>query len=468
MLRRSSILSLFSVLIALMLSIAGACTSRGAKGDSESQDEKRFPDTLRVGTLYSPMSYFLYREMPMGYDYDLVMKLAADKGFEVDLQVAPSLNRLLEMLDSGLVDLAAYEIPITGEYKSRVLACGTERITSQVLVQPSKGKNERISDVTELIGKDVYVEADSKYHYRMLNLDEELGGGINIHPIARDTLISEDLIEMVSTGEIPLTVVDGDIAMLNKTYYRNLDISLEVSFPQRSSWGVAPGNEWLADSISEWFEGESPRNTQAALLRRYFEMGKIEESSGRYYPNLNSGKISPYDGLFKKYSNPIGWDWRLMASQGYAESQFDSTVVSWAGAKGIMQIMPGSARAYGVSEADMTKNEVSVSTAAKIIKTLDDRLATKVEDPEERKKFVVAAYNSGLAHILDAIALAEKYGYDPKIWKGNVAEALLLKSKPEYYNDEVCRYGYFRGRQTYEYVQKVFSFYDRAKKKIKL
>ena len=91
-----------------------------------------------------------------------------------------------------------------------------------------------------------------------------------------------------------------------------------------------------------------------------------------------------------------------------------------------------------------------------------------VEDPQERLKFVIGAYNSGIGHIYDAIALAKKYGKNPQIWDGNVAEAVLMKTKPEYYNDPVCKYGYFRGSQTYDYVNDVMEFYNKSKRHIPL
>lgn len=401
----------------------------------------------------------------MGYDYDLVSRLAADKGMVLDLQVAPSLAQVVEMLDSGLIDLIAYEVPVTGEYRNRVIACGLENITHQVLVQPKK-PDSLITDVTQLVGRQVYVEKDSKYHHRMENLNQELGGGIIIKPIDRDTLIGEDLIEMVSNGEIPLTVIDSDIAKLNKTYYRDLDITMEVSFPQRSAWGVAPDKEWLADSINAWISSEKPRSARASLLKRYFELSKVDDRPQTFTIDLSRGYVSPFDDLFRRYAAEIGWDWRLIASQGYAESRFDSTQVSWAGARGVMQIMPRTARAYGLEGDEITVNANSIATAVKIISTLEKSLARKVADPVERRKFVVAAYNSGLAHILDAIALAEKTGANPGVWDGNVAQTLLLKSKPEYYNDPVCKYGYFRGRQTVDYVKKVYGVYENIKSKI--
>ncbi|MCH5318507.1 MAG: transporter substrate-binding domain-containing protein [Paramuribaculum sp.] len=455
------------VLSALALLFSYACGSGNSSADRSENVRHTFPDTLRVGTLYSPLSYYLYREEPMGYDYDLALTLAEDKGSVLKLEVASNLGALLEMLDSGKIDIAAYEIPITGENRSRAVPCGIERVTSQVLVQPKKKNQQLITDVTQLVGKDVFVEAGSKYHYRMLNLNDELGGGVNIHPVDRDTLITEEMIAMVSKGEIPLTVVDSDIAELNATYYPDLDITLQVSFPQRAAWAVAPGKEWLADSVDKWFEAEIPRNIQKNLLKRYFEISKREAGNEVAYPDFRSGRISPFDSLFRRSAAQIGWDWRLLAAMGYMESKFNPDVVSWAGAKGIMQIMPQTAIGYGVSPELLTDNGLSIATAAKIIASQEKKFEPLVPDPEERKKFIVAAYNSGAAHILDAIALAGKYGYDPTVWDGNVELALMLKANPEYYNDPVCKYGYFRGNQTFEYVRKVFAFYQRAISKIK-
>ena len=228
--------------------------------------------------------------------------------------------------------------------------------------------------------------------------------------------------------------------------------------------GVSPSKLWLADSINQWMNQEQPKKTQSWLLKRYFELSKNEFSFSNF--KFKDGRISPYDNLLKKYAKEIDWDWRLLAAQAFTESHFDTTVVSWAGARGIMQIMPSTARAYGLTDDKMANPEASISTAVKIIKSLDKSLSKYVPDKNERLKFIIAAYNSGIAHVYDAIALAKKYGKNPQIWDGNVAESILMKSKPEYYNDEVCKYGYFRGRQTVAYVKKVMDFYDRCKHEI--
>ena len=94
-----------------------------------------------------------------------------------------------------------------------------------------------------------------------------------------------------------------------------------------------------------------------------------------------------------------------------------------------------------------------------LIGKLNESLKKRIKNPKERIKFVVASYNSGLGHISDAIALAEKYGLDPELWEGNVSEAVLWKSKPKYFNDPVVRNGYFRGRETVDFVDKVLTAY---------
>ena len=269
---------------------------------------------------------------------------------------------------------------------------------------------------------------------------------------------------MVASGVIPLTVVDNDIAQINKTYYPNLDVSLALSFPQRSTWAVDLRDAWLGDSINSWLKEDKPRAAQEGLLRRYFELSKGKSTTkAEDKIDFSNGNISPFDHFFKKYARDINYDWRLFASQGFIESRFDTTKVSWAGARGIMQIMPATAVAYGTTAEDIEEPEEAIKTASLILGDLDRNLTKSVPNSHERWKFVLAAYNAGLAHVFDAIALAKKFGYVPDVWDGNVAACMMLKSSPEYYNDPVCRFGYARGKETVDYVENVVEFYTRCK-----
>lgn len=450
----------------LMLTLAvAACAGHsdqtGTGGEVADGDvrECAMPDTLRVGTLYSPTSFFIYRGDSLGYDYDLACRFAADSKLPVTFTVAKTLPQLMEMAHDGEIDLIAYEVPITAEYADKLLPCGYENVTTQVLVQKA-GTDSLITDVTQLIGRDVYVEADSKYYHRMVNLNNELGGGINIIPIKSDTIVTEDLIDMVAGGDLPLTVADSDVAQLNGTYYANLDYTLAISLEQRAAWAVDPTNRCLADSIDSWMTQADPSTAQKELLKRYFQLAKI---AGNPYTNIDftDGSISKYDNIFRRYASGIGWDWRMLAAQAYTESRFNPKARSFAGARGLMQIMPRTGRAYGLRNAN--DPEQSVRAAVSLLADLDRQLEPKVPDPNERLKFVLASYNGGIGHVFDAIRLAEKHGLDPQKWDGNVAEAALMLANPTYYNDTVVKYGYLRGRETTDYVDRILRFYDVGK-----
>lgn len=454
------------ILASIILSQGFSC-SLGNKSQTE---EYRLPDTLRVGTLYSPTSIFFFRGDTLGYEYERISNFAKDKGIATKFVVARNIDAMIAMLDSGSIDVIAFEIPATTEYKERVLNCGTENITHQVLVQ--KKSDNPITDVTQLVGKEVYVEKNSKYESRLHNLDEEIGGGIIIRTISGDSLNTEDLISLVAEGKIQFTVIDSDIAQLNRTYYNNIDIDLPISFPQKASWAVRLGDTNLADSINVWSRQSSSKAEYKKVLKRYFELSKSNDYTGTQseyldpikMPTHKKGKLSEFDALFKENAKNINWDWRLLAAQAWIESRFDTTAVSWAGARGIMQIMPGTARAYNLNPSESANAAKNIRAATDCLKDINSHLSRYVPDKKERLKFIVAAYNSGVGHVIDAIALARKYGKNPHIWSGNVEETILWKSNPDFYNDEVCHYGYFRGRQTVSYVKKVFHQYELLKK----
>ena len=409
---------------------------------------------LRVLTLSSSTSYFIYKGEERGYEYELAKRLADDLGVELKIIVAHNMSQLTEMLLDSVGDLIAFDIPITGDTKTTLLHCGPERINAQVVVQSDK---DPISDVVELVGKDVYVERGSKYEERINNLNKELGGGINIHCINRDTIVTEDLIEMVSKGEIPFTLADETLARRNRTYYNNIDIYLPVSFPQRSQWAVRNDTPLLAQAIDEWTERNKDTEEIKAISQRYFESSKRHSSSTIL--SIAQGRISEYDEIFKSEAAKIGWDWRLLASIAYHESRFDPSVISWAGARGIMQLMPATAAAFGLGMDSIALPAPNVEAAVKSIKSLENSLQ-RINDQSERLKFIIAAYNCGIGHVFDALALADKYGKNTQLWYGEVEEAMLMKGNPAYFNDEVCRYGYFGGRQTTTYVREVMSLYD--------
>ena len=165
------------------------------------------------------------------------------------------------------------------------------------------------------------------------------------------------------------------------------------------------------------------------------------------------GVISHYDGFFMQYSRTIRWDWRLMAAQCYQESTFDPRATSFAGAKGLMQIMPSTADHLGLPREQMYDPEQNIAAAARYIAELE-RTFSDISDRRERINFVLSAYNGGVHHIRDAMALCQRDGRNSRQWV-HVREYVLKLAQPAYFNDPIVKYGYMRGTETADYVDKI-------------
>lgn len=454
-------------LLGICLLVCGllACGTSSERSD-ESSLKHDLPQIIDRGelvvlTVNGSTSYFNYRGEPMGFQYELAQQFASSLGVKLKLKVVKNTEELVRQLLDGEGDLIAYNLPVTNVLKDSVIYCGEANITHQVVVQ-RKGK-EALTDVTQLVGKEVYV-SPGKYQERLMNLDKELGGGIQIHTIAADSISEEELISWVAEGKIDYTVSTDELARINRTYYPNLNIGLAISFDQRASWAVRKSSPLLAQAADKWHKENINSPEFRASAKRYFELDK-HVPHGTIL-SLKDGRISHFDDLFRKYAKEIGWDWRLLASLAYVESNFNPKVVSWAGAKGLMQLMPATARSFGVPAGKEQDPEESVKAAVKYIAALQ-QVFDKIKEKDEQIKFVLAAYNAGVGHVTDAMALADKYGRNSSAWEHHVAHYMLLKSNEEFYQDPVCKNGYFRGTETYNFVKRVTTLAEDYRKKIK-
>ncbi|MBP3213910.1 MAG: transglycosylase SLT domain-containing protein [Bacteroidaceae bacterium] len=237
---------------------------------------------------------------------------------------------------------------------------------------------------------------------------------------------------------------------------------------QHAAWAVRKDSPLLSASLAQWMTTHQKDFFAYTTIR-------IQSAGGRTYtprrkvasPILNAsrGEISLYDGIFKRQALKCGWDWRLLAAQAYQESAFDPQAVSYMGAMGLMQLMPGTAREVGVAQADVFDPQSNVQGAVKYINKLNTHYAT-IADANERINFILAGYNAGAGHVDDARALARKYGKNPDVWLGNVDVFVLRMSQKEYYNQPEVRHGYFRGSETYDYVNSIRTRWSEYKKTI--
>lgn len=429
---------------------------------------------LRVSTTYSGTSYFLYRGRAMGFEYELLDRFAKYLDLEIEIHIANDIDNLIPNLNSGKVDLIAHGLTITQERQSQVSFTDYIYLTHQVLIQ-KKPDNWRqmklheidrflIKDAIELDQKTVSIRAESSYMQRLKNLTSEIGGTIHI-----DTLdgrfTTDEIIKKVVDGEIEYTIADDNIASIMASYYPILDINVPIGFSQRIAWATRSNSPELLNELNKWLSSFKRTVDYHEIYRKYFEDKRdFRRRSRSDYFSLNSNTISEYDELIKKRAAILNWDWRLLAAIIYQESQFDIRAKSWAGAGGLMQLMPITAEEMGVKNRFEAEDNLNGGT--KYLGIIYDRFE-EIVDEEQRIKFTLASYNCGYGHVRDAQRLAEKRGLNTTVWDNNVEEMIVALSKPKNYNDELVRFGYVRGIEPFNYVRQIFENYGRYKDFIK-
>lgn len=295
-----------------------------------------------------------------------------------------------------------------------------------------------------------------------------------------------DLDDIQHSGELIMATVSGPLTcydhhgrqlglqyMLCQRLANQLNVSLRVELCRDSAeiadklesgvidiaaWPT-PGNltvnsdkPELKKELQAWYKPEllsEVKKEEAFLLSSRSVKRRV------FSPMLDrhGGIISHYDQLFIAYARPIRWDWRLLAAQCYQESTFDPKATSWAGAKGLMQIMPGTADHLGLARSDMYDPEKNISAATRYLGELEHTFSD-IKDRQERTNFVLAAYNGGSHHVRDAMALCQRDGRNNHHWR-EVEPYILRLADPKYYNDPLVKHGYMRGSETVDYVQKI-------------
>lgn len=415
-------------------------------------------------------SYFIYKGEPMGFHFELLKKFADHLGVELEIITSNDIDEALGYLQDGKADVVAIGLSISADRQEMMRFTEPLMQSTEVLVQrkPDDWKeltadeisNDLVRNQLDLANKTVYVQKGSSYAQRLYNLERESGIEIGVIEVPYD---AEELARQVARGEIDYTVCDDYMTNTIGSLYPDLDLSTPVSFPQNIAWSVRKDStDNLLEELNSWIKGFKTTNEYAYLEHKYFKGTRSARMASSEYFATFTGKVSPYDDIIRSYSDSIGWDWRLMASLIYQESRFNPSVTSPRGAYGLMQVMPSTGKYFGY---DVTRSvENNIRAGASYIRMLDRMFSEWVPDPDERVKFILASYNAGHGHVLDAIKLAEKNGLDPGKWDNNVALFLERKSDPTVYGDPVVRNGRLRqGVAVNAYVADILNRYEHYK-----
>jgi len=404
---------------------------------------------LRVLIRNNATCYFEGPQGLAGFEYDLVKSFADHLDVKVRCVVTDSFNEMIPALLRGEADLIAAGFTVT-ENRMRRVAFGPPYMEVQQQVVGRRG-GPSPSDIGDLIGHPLWVNAGTSYEERLKELKSQYPG-LSWLPVSGYE--TEEILEMVWRGIIPLTIADSNIVAVNRRYYPQLRIHFAIQEGEQLAWAVHPQHNRLLAAVEHWFAQTSTSALLQKLKQHYYGHLKVFDYVDlvKYHRRLRH-RLPRYENYFKTAAGKHGLDWKLVAAQSYQESHWDPQAVSFTGVRGIMMLTQDTAASLGV-ESRLDPRQ-SIEGGARYLALMHERIGDRVPEPD-RTYMALAAYNVGWGHLEDARALAKRLDKDPDNWQ-DVSTTLPLLRQKKYYRS--LPHGYARGTEPVRYVNRIKTYY---------
>ncbi len=408
---------------------------------------------LTVITRNTAHCYYLYRDEPMGFEYELAQKFADELGVELKIQIAENWEAMIPLLKDGTAAIIAAGMPITPNRQKQVaFSEGYMPIQQHLIANRNGSKIKKLEDLT---GKTIHVRKATVYQERLEELQRQ---GLNFNLQLHNDLPTEELIQQVASGDIDYTVAYSNIALLNRRHYPSAIMAQALSDTQLLGWAVHPAARHLKDKINSFFNSIKKNGKFDEIYNKYY--GDVEEFDfvdlKAFHRNIKEN-LSRYSPFIKAAAKKHGFDWRLIAAQIYQESHLNPSAKSQAGARGLMQLLPSTARSLDVN--DIHNPVENIYAGVKYLKKLFDRF--EGAEDSDRLMLALAAYNVGEGHLQDARNLASRMNLDPNSW-ASLEKTLPLLRYRKYYKD--AKYGYCRGTEPVTYIKQIMIYFDILKR----
>jgi len=366
--------------------------------------------------------------------------------------VPPSHADLVPWLLQGKGDVIAASYTVTPERGKHVAFTVPYLEVQELLVQRSS--EPMLKSVADLRGRRIRVRPGSSYLTTLERLRAKGAGfSIELAPADEET---EQLIAAVASGEVDLTVADSHIYQAERVWRTDVvaPFPLDDGAKKQLAFAVRPKDRELKALLDRYVRQNYRGLEYNISWRRYFEDARLATEARAQDAGTLQG-LSSYDPLFHKYAQLYNFDWRLLAAQAYQESRFDPLARSLAGALGLFQVLPSTAKELGFTRLE--DPDEGAHAGIKHLARLADRLETTLP-VQQRMRFALAAYNCGWGHLADARQLARTRSLDPDKWFKNVERAMLLLQQPAYYSQ--ARHGFVRGTEPVRYVSEIQTRYE--------
>jgi membrane-bound lytic murein transglycosylase MltF len=420
-------------------------------GDLEALSNRRL---IRVLTVYSVGRYYLHDGQEKGFTYEL-MKLferfvnskQVRGHLKVNVVFVPvARNQLIPALLDGRGDIISAGLSITPERREQVdFTIPVSKPLEEILVTGPKAPP--IETIDDLSGKTLYVRHSSSYRESVEQLNQRFGDAgkppVTIELVS-ELLEDDDLIEMVAGGLLPWAIVDSYKTQLWDGVFDDLVVRNDIVFNSGTelAWAIRQGSPELLRLSNEFLkkhrEGTLTGNVLANRYIRDFDWAAHALEKADYE------RFKELEAIFRTYGDQYGFDHLMLAAQGYQESRLDQNVRSRAGAVGVMQVLPSTARDPNVNIDNIREVDNNIHAGTKYMDFLRNRYFSEPAIEEnDRNWLALAAYNAGPSRMINLRNKAAKLGYDPNRWFDNV-EVVAAKDI---------------GQETVQYVSNIFKYH---------
>ena len=385
----------------------------------------------------------------MGFEYELASEFAAYLGVKLKIIIADNWDAMVEYLETGQGAIIAASMPVTEKREKQVaFSNGYLEIQPHLI---SNRKQRRITRLEQLTDKTIHISADADYMDALVHLRDR-GFAFNIQ--LNEEQPAEELIRWVAEGSIDYTVAQSHIALLNRRHYPDALTSVSLGEPQWLAWAAPPDAEALLVKMNQFLELIMKNGRFDQIYTRYYgDVHEFDYVDLRTFHRRINSRLSRYSPFIKQAAARHGFDWRLIAAQIYQESHLNPWANSTAGAKGLMQLLPRTAKSLGVS--DVYNPVENIDGGVRHLRNLYDQF--KEVDRQNRLLLSLAAYNTGIGHLRDAQHLAVKLGLNPNKW-ASLSKTLPMLKFRKYYKH--AKHGYCRGDEPVLYVKQIQIYYD--------
>ena len=420
-------------------------------GDSLSRITER--GELRLVTRNGPSTYYVERNEPRGFEYELARRVAEDLGVALRVSTAFAMDDLFDALRRDEADLAGAGLTSTSERRTIYpISAAYHRHHPQVVYRLGQPKPTKAAD---LEGLRVLALAGSSHVELLQNLRRHWDVDLQWQTISGTHV--KDILELVARGHADAAIVDSVEFRIHKNLLPQLDVAFDLAPEQQVVWYLSPhgDSDRLERYLADFLAHLEADGTLEALREAYF--GHVDSldrvGSQTFIANLRS-ELPAYRAHIERVAQEHQLDWALLAAIAYQESHWDPSAVSYTGVRGMMMLTTATAEELGIENREDVMQ--SLRGGARYFKDLLRRLPDGIVAPD-RTWMALAAYNIGMGHLEDARVITQRHGGNPNLW-ADVMQHLPKLELNEHFS--TVKYGYARGREAVRYVQNIRHYHN--------